>query len=137
MRVFVDTSTLFKKYVDEHGSLEFDRILDEASELIVSPLTRIEMHSALAKCVREKILSRDQAEKLKAEIKKDFSFYSCVYWNESLEEKSVEIVQKFTLKTLDAVQLAAGILSKADMFVTSDKRLFDEARRVIKKIYFA
>ena len=30
MRIFVDTSTLFKKYVDEQGSSEFDLLLDAA-----------------------------------------------------------------------------------------------------------
>lgn len=136
MRVFVDTSTLFKKYVDEPGSPDFDGLLNEAAEIIVSPLTRIEMHAALAKCVREKSLPIDYAEKLRVEIKKDFAFYSRVYWNENLEEKSVEIAQKLSLKTLDAIQLASGVLSGADIFVTSDRRLFEEAGPLIRKTRF-
>lgn len=136
MRVFVDTSTLFKKYVDEPGGADFDSLLNEATEVIVSPLTRIEMHAALAKCVREKLLPVEYAEKLRVEIKKDFAFYFRVYWNENLEEKSVEIVQKLSIKTLDAIQLASGVLSKADVFVTSDKRLFEEAKKVIREVQF-
>lgn len=136
MRVFVDTSTLFKKYVDEPGSPDFDSLLNEATEIIVSPLTRIEMHAALAKCVREKLLPIEYAEKLRVEIKKDFTFYSRVYWNENLEEKSVEIVQKLPLKTSDAIQLASGVLSGADIFVTSDRRLFKEAGQLIRKTRF-
>ena len=136
MRVFVDTSTLFKKYVDEPGSPDFDSLLNKATEIIVSPLTRIEMHAALAKCVREKLLPIEYAEKLRVEIKKDFTFYSRVYWNENLEEKSVEIAQKLSLKTLDAIQLASGVLSGADIFVTSDRRLFEEAGQLIRKTRF-
>ncbi len=136
MRLFVDTSTLFKKYVNEAGSGDFDKLFGEAAEIIVSPVTRIEMHSAIAKHVREKWLSEQDAKKLSIEIKKDFIFYSRIFWNDNLEEKSVEIAQSLSLKTLDAVQLASGVLSKADLFVTSDKRLFDEASKVIHKTRF-
>ena len=136
MKLFVDTSTLFKKYVDEAGSGDFDKLFGEATEIIVSPVTRIEMHSAIAKYVREKWLSEQDAKKLSIEIKKDFIFYSRVFWNDNLEEKSVEIAQNLSLKTLDAVQLASGVLSKADLFVTSDKRLFDEASKLIHKTRF-
>ena len=103
MKLFVDTSTLFKKYVDETGSGHFDKLFGEATEIIVSPLTRIEMYSAIAKYVREKWLSEQDAKKLSIEIKKDFIFYSRVFWNDNLEEKSVEIAQSLSLKTLDAV----------------------------------
>lgn len=136
MRIFVDTSTLFKKYVDENGSSDFSDLLDKVTEIIVSPLTRIEMYAALTKCVQEKSLPMEYAEKLKAEIKKDFVFYSRVYWNESLEEKAVEITQKSSLRALDAIQLASGVLSKADVFVTSDKKLFEEANKVIRQTRF-
>ena len=136
MKLFVDTSTLFKKYVDETGSGDFDKLFGVATEIIVSPVTRIEMHSAIAKYVREKWLSEQDAKKLSLEIKKDFIFYSRVFWNDNLEEKSVEIAQSLSLKTLDAVQLASGVLSKADLFVTSNKRLFDEANKVIRKTRF-
>ena len=136
MRIFVDTSTLFKKYVDEAGSSDFDNLLNEATEIVVSPSTRIEMYAALAKCVREKSLPMEYAEKLRTEIKKDFIFYSRVHWNESLEEKAVEIAQKSILRTLDAIQLASGVLSKADVFVTSDKKLFEEANKVIRETRF-
>lgn len=136
MRIFVDTSTLFKKYVDEAGSSDFDNLLNEATEIVVAPSARIEMYAALEKCVREKSLPMEYAEKLREEIKKDFIFYSRVHWNESLEEKAVEIVQKSVLRTLDAIQLASGVLSKADVFVTSDKKLFAEAKKVIRRARF-
>jgi len=136
LRLFVDTSTLFKKYVDEPGSPDFDSLLNEATDVVVSPLTHIEMHAALSKCIRENLLPIEHAEKLRMEIKRDFAFYSRVYWNENLEEKAVEVVQKLSLKTLDAIQLASGILSKADIFVTSDRKLFEEAHKVIQKTKF-
>ena len=136
MRLFVDTSTLFKKYVEEMGSRDADMLFSEATEMVVSPITRIEMHSAIAKYVRERWLSAPDAKKLSTEIKKDFAFYSLVYWNENLEEKSIELAQALSLKALDAIQLASGVLSKADLFVTSDKRLFDKASKVIHKTRF-
>ncbi len=136
MKVFVDTSTLFKKYVNEPGSSDFDALLNEATEVVISVLTRVEIYTALTKTVRDKSLSFNHSEKLRSEIARDFSFYSCVLWNKNLEEKAVEIVSKFSLKSLDAIQLASGLLSKADIFVTSDKKLFEAANTIIRKARF-
>lgn len=136
MKVFIDTSTLFKKYVDEPGSAAFSQLLNETDEIIVSPLTRIEMHATLSKYVREKFLSPENLAMMKTEITTDFNFFSSVSWNDDLEIKAVELAQKLSLKTLDVIQLASGLLSKADCFVTSDRQLFNQANKLLSKVRF-
>lgn len=37
---------------------------------------------------------------------------------------------------LDAIQLASGVLAKADVFVTSDRGLFEQARREMRKAMY-
>lgn len=136
MRVFLDTSSLFKKYVTENGSEALDQLLDEVSEIAVSPTTWIEICSVLARRLREKSLTSKQADWLKTQAERDFLGFHKVIWNESLEEKAVELIEYYSVLTLDAIQLAAGVLSKADVFVTSDKKLFSEASRLIRKAKF-
>lgn len=136
MRVFVDTSALFKKYVAEPGSDAFERTLDKATEIAVSPVTWVEVNAAIERRVRDQTLSRAQADWLRAEVGKDFAYFLQVVWNQNLERKAVELIHRYPLKTLDAVQLASGVLSKAEMFITSDHKLYTEARRVIRRALY-
>ena len=133
MRAFIDASSLFKKYVEEDGSKELDLLLHEVSEISVSPVTWLEMGAVIARRLREKSLTSQQATWLKSEAHKDFQSFHRVIWNEALEETATNLVYEHPLSTLDAIQLASGLLSKADLFVTSDQGLFKEAQKRVRK----
>jgi len=136
VRAFIDTSSLFKKYVEETGSAKMEAVLKELSEITVSPVTWVEFNAVIARRLREKSLSREQSVWLRSQAHKDFQSFHRVIWNEALEKKAAELVYQFSLLTLDAIQLASGILSKADIFVTSDRRLFEEANKIMRKTLF-
>ena len=136
MRVFVDTSSLFKKYLDEPGSDTFEKVLTKATEIAISPVTWIEIHAAIERSVRNRSLPMEQAEQLRMEVKKDFAYFWCTLWNENLEEKAIEIIHKHALKTLDSVQLASAVLSESELFVTSDQKLYQEAKKIVKHVQF-
>ena len=133
MRAFIDTSALFKKYVDESGAQALERLLQDISEIAVSPVTWVEMSAVIARRVREKSLTSQQAAWLTAEARKDFQGFHRVVWNEALETTATRLVSHYPLSTLDAIQLASGVLSKAEIFVTSDRGLFEEARKEVRK----
>lgn len=136
MRVFADTSTLFKKYLDEPGSDTFEKVLAKTTEIAISPITWLEINAAIERCVRDRSLPMDEAERLRTEVKKDFAYFWRILWNENLENKATEIIHKHAVKTLDSVQLASAILSEADLFVTSDRKLFREAKKIVKHAQF-
>ena len=132
MRAFVDTSTLLKKYVEERGSQQLEQVLGGVSDLIVSPVTWVELNAAVARRLRGKLLTAQQSSWILSEAETDFRSCSQVVWGEELVEAATRMVNRYPLKTLDAIQLAAGVLSKPDLFLTSDRRLFEEARKVIQ-----
>lgn len=136
MRAFIDTSTLFKKYVEEEGSKKLDVLLQEVSEIAVSPVTWIEMNAVLARHLREKYLTVSQVIWLRAEAHRDFQSYHRVVWNEILEKTAANLAGQHSLATLDLVQLASCLLSKADLFLTSDRALFEEARKRVRKVIY-
>lgn len=136
MKAFIDTSTLFKKYAEEEGSQDFDQILNKISEVIVSPISWVEANSIISRLLKEKKLEKNEAEWIQREMKRDFNFYSKIIWNDNLEAKAVELGNKFFLKTLDSIQLASGYLSRADLFITSDRKLFHEAGKIFKHVQF-
>ena len=136
MRAFLDTSSLFKKYVEEDGSRKLDGFLREISEIAVSPATWVEMSAVIARRLREKSLTSRQAAWLKSETHKDFQSFHRVIWNDALEKTATDFVYRHSLSTLDAIQLASGVLSKADVFVTSDRRLFEQAQKKVRKAVY-
>lgn len=134
VRIFLDTSALLKRYLEEEGSQELEVVLKESSEVIVAPVAWIESISALSRLLREKGIDHERFSLLKREIKNDFHDFNRVLWSDALEEKAVEIVEDLSLKTLDGIQLAAGILSHADLFITSDNKLLKAAKKVLKNV---
>lgn len=136
MRAFVDTSSLIKKYIVEEGSDKFEAQLEVITEIIISPIYLLEINSAIERRLLEKSITNQQTAWIRAEIKKDYHYLSRVLWNDNLEEKSLEIIHKYHLKTLDSLQLASVCLSKPDIFITSDKKLFKTAKKELRNVKF-
>ena len=134
--MFIDTSSLFKKYIDEPGSEEFAQLTLKASEITVSPVTWIEANGIVERRFRNRDLTLERADLLRAELKKDFLYFFVLAWNENLENKAVELIRQHTLKTMDAIQLASGILSDSDIFVTSDRQLHLAAKKAVRHVRF-
>lgn len=136
MRAFVDTSALLKKYVEERGSQQLEEALGGVSDLVVSPVTWVELNAAVARHLRRGLLTAQQSSWILSKAETDFGSYSQVVWDEELIEAATKMVFRYPLKTLDAIQLAAGVLSKPDLFLTSDRKLFEETRKVIQGVRY-
>ena len=134
VRTFVDTSALLKKYIHETGADEFERLIAQTTDIAVSPITWVEMHAALARKTRVGAITPDQAKYVIHEARSDYRHFRHVRWTDALVEKSCEIADQFQIKTLDSIQLASGVLSIADCFVTADVRLFIEAKKLLKSV---
>jgi len=136
LKIFIDTSSLCKRYLEEEGSSRIEKLFGEITEVLVSPVTWIEFNSAVSKRLRNHSLTLQTVSWTLSEAKKDFEFFYRVAWNVELEAKAAKLGAEHPLSTLDAIQLASGILSKADIFVTSDQRLAREARKLIRKVEY-
>ncbi|MBN1547488.1 MAG: type II toxin-antitoxin system VapC family toxin [Syntrophaceae bacterium] len=131
MRAFIDTSSLLKKYIEEDGAEEFNSLLDSISEIIVSPITILEVQSAVARRLKERTLKASDAQWIEKEFMTDYDFFGVVEWNDDLITESLRIIRRYQLRVLDAIQLSAALISKSSLFITSDKRLFEFAKREI------
>ena len=136
MKCFIDTSTLMKKYIEEKGSQRLEKFIEDVFEIVVSPITMMEVNSALERRLREQTLSINECELIERELKTDYIYFGIVKWNDNFEKKSIEIIRKYQIKVLDSMQLTAGILSNSDLFLTSDKKLFEMAKREHNKVIF-
>ena len=132
MNAFIDTSSLFKKYVQESNSEKFDKIIQNINEIIVSPTTLIELHKSVQTRLRGHLIAEDESRRILNEIGRDYPFFQIVEWSAALEKTAVYLVNKYDLKTLDSIQLSCAIISTADQFITSDIQLSRAAKKEIK-----
>lgn len=136
MRAFIDTSSLFKKYFDEKGANKYDTLLQPVSEIIIAPVTWLEINSIIERRLREKTLSAVDAKWVENEFIFDLQFYGVVEFNEELISECIRVIRKYQAKVLDGIQLSSAIIAKPDIFIASDKRLFKFAGKELKRVEY-
>ena len=127
MIIFADTSALVKRYIEEIGSDKVDEIFSHADGLIVSAITKAELNSAFARRLKDKSIDKKSYEMALNEFNNDFEYIDVILYNSKTETETIKSIKKYAMKTLDAIQLASARLSLADVFITSDKKLYDIA----------
>ena len=130
----MDTSALVKKYiVEERGVEQLSSLLLRASVVILSPVTWIEIHHVFYRTKREGLLDSGGLKTLLKDIRQDYGYFHVASFNAALEEKAVNILEDFPLRSQDAIQLAAAMTTQSDLFCTADQKLYQAARKYLKK----
>lgn len=135
MKIFLDTSSLFKLYHIEEGTVEImDLIKNNSIEAIfLSEITKIEFDSVVWKKFRKQEIDETKVLKIIQSFEKDFSRFAFIKDNSKLRKLAKGLISKYGkegLRTLDSIQLSSAILVKdsCDLFITADKllqKLFD------------
>jgi predicted nucleic acid-binding protein len=137
MKIFLDTSVLVKKYIlEEPGAARLAALLAKASVVILSPVTWIEIHHVFYRIRREGLLDAAELKTVLKNVKEDYIFFHVAAFNDVLEEKAVKILEEFPLRSQDAIQLAAAITTGSDLFCTADQKLYQTAKKYLRKIEF-
>ena len=130
MKIFLDTSSLFKLYHQEDGTRELEILFAAAqiTHIYLSELTKLEFASTVWKKVRTKEVTAAQAEATLGFFEADFEKYSFVATDIPILEQARQLVRKYGaegLRTLDSIQLATSVslAKQADVFLTTDKLL--------------
>lgn len=128
MNVFLDSSALAKRYVQEPGSDRLEEILFSASSLGVSILGITEVISALCRCRREGKLSQRQYLEAKHALFEEVADSSVVNVTEQVVARAVELLERWPLRSSDSLQVASAAEWSADLFVSADERQCKAAR---------
>lgn len=134
MRGFIDSSTLLKKYKEEPGRDQFLQILETIDEIVVSPVTYVEVMCSMKRVCEEFRLKNEDFLKFKNELDLDFSYFHKIPFNDDLERTAFDLRQECRLKTLDLIQISSAKMSHAKIFLTSDKLLHKIASQVLKNV---
>lgn len=122
MKAYLDSSALAKRYVNENGSNDVYEILNKASHISSSILCIPEILSACNRTLREKKISSEQYTFIKNEFMQDLEELFIININESIIAKSVNCLEKGSIRSLDALHIASALEDKCDIFITGDIR---------------
>jgi uncharacterized protein len=130
MKLFLDTSSLFKLYHREDGTDELEDLFSQIkiAGIYLSEIAKIEFNSTIWKKVRTKEITIEQAEITLQLFEIDFARYNFIATNSLVVEQARNLTTKYGvhgLRTLDSIQLSTCITLKdeADIFCTADKLL--------------
>jgi len=130
MTIFLDTSSLFKLYVQESGSDELIRFFDKQpiEQVYLSELAIVEFHATVWRKVRMGEITADDARLLLNAFDTDCLTYSFVPITHSLLRAAQQLLSQYGpdgLRSLDAIQLAAAVSIRQDaqVFKTADALL--------------
>lgn len=125
MTLYVDTSALLKRYVEEPDSSRAEEILVGDEELVTGRHTIVEVRRNLAR-----LLAGSPLDRARAQFSTDTRAFALVELDATTCESAAVITESTQARTLDALHLAAAhrVGGPALGFVTFDLRQAQVAR---------
>jgi len=133
MILYLDTSALFKLYVDEAGSNAAHAAMAAAETVSVCRIAWAEAMSALARRGRELPADQEALEQAKEALRTDWPRFLVLDATQRVVEQAGEFADTFALRGYDSVQLASAYLMQQRVqqpvtFACFDKRLSKAAK---------
>lgn len=122
MVVYLDSSALVKRYINEKGSDRIVEIGREANEIVMSVLCVPEVLSAGNRLKREAKIKLEHYMTIKNELSEDIREATLIDITNEIIQTAIHCLEQNVLRTLDALHIATAIVYKCDLFVTSDSR---------------
>ncbi|MBI4237389.1 MAG: type II toxin-antitoxin system VapC family toxin [Deltaproteobacteria bacterium] len=130
MRLFLDSSALAKRYLDEAGSELVAEQCTRATEILLSVIAIPEVLSALNRLRREGHMQSPQYRRLKSTLMLDVEQAAIVELSPAVVQKTVHCIEHCAVKTLDAIQIASALIAECDRFLSADHRQLAAAKRM-------
>lgn len=129
MRVFFDTSAFVKRYVEEPGTEKVLETCDRAEQLVLCVICLPEMISTLNRLVREGKLPGDDYQKLRDLILKEIEDAEICYLTPEVVTQTIRCLENNELRAIDALHLGCALVVEPDLFVSSDQRQIEAAKK--------
>lgn len=127
MRVYFDSSALIKRYIREAGTDEVLACCDRTTELVMAVIAVPEVIPAFRRLVHEDRLGETQYAALKADLGADLADAVLCETSPQVVHGAIAAFEAHALRAMDALHVAAAIVSTADVFVSADARQCEAA----------
>jgi predicted nucleic acid-binding protein len=129
MRLFLDSSALAKRYILEDGSEKVEDLCSRGSALGLCVICFPEIISAFNRKRRDKDLSSHDYAQLKTRLVEEIKDADMVQLTPKVLADAITLLEASALRAMDALHVASAVEWQADLFLTSDKRQFQAAKK--------
>lgn len=134
MTFYLDSSALVKLYTGESGALDTIDLIDGADMVATSPITRVEITSALTRAVRTGGMTARMARDAYDELQDHWRSLVQVPLTERVLGRAQDLLWQSVLRAGDALQLASALVWQEQVMdavtlATFDARLAAAARQ--------
>lgn len=126
MTLYVDSSALLKRYVDEHDSDAANELMQSDPVLVTSRLTEVEVRRNLAR-----LLDGDALDRQRQALSVDLDTFALVGLDATTMNTAARIAEQTLCRSLDSIHLgAARRAGQATTLLTFDTRQARAARQI-------
>lgn len=136
MLTYFDSSAFAKRFIEETGSDEIEKICLESDSIALSSICFPEIISALNRRLRENNITKKEYLLIKDKMLEEFDSLEIINVVPEVIAKSIYLLEKNNLRTLDAIHIASALLWKSELFVSADKRQIFAAKKAGMKVRF-
>jgi predicted nucleic acid-binding protein len=128
MRLYVDTSALLKRYIQEVGSNSVHlALIDQATEIFASVVLVPELSGALRRAVTDKRISEATAIAVIEEFQRNQRDFEWHLVDTDVRDAAATIGWATGSRGLDSIHVATAHIGLAEYFLTADKRQYHVA----------
>ena len=131
--IYLDTSALIKRFVNEKGSALVQFIVQRRRPVATAKIAYAEIFAGLTRKLREGYVSRSGYDLTCRQFERDWPAYLRVELEDSILLLARDLIQRHPLRGFDAVHLASAVslksaLSEEITFAAADERLLRAAQ---------
>jgi uncharacterized protein len=129
MTLYLDSSSLVKRYIYEAGTEKVNELCRAADAILLSLLSIPEVISSFNRLLREGKITKREYQLLKENFLDDIDEADIFDINPEIIRFSIDLLENGTIRTLDALHVATALFHGIDLFVSSDKRQLAAAQK--------
>ena len=131
--IYFDSSAIVKRYMEEAGSDNVNKMVNESSIIATSKLTYPEIVSAFTRKRRAGDISKDNYVKALNEFEKEWDYFFVIQFHDEFFSTIKKLIERHSLRAADSIHLASALWLKQSVkenitFVASDVILLNAAR---------
>jgi predicted nucleic acid-binding protein len=115
LTVYVDTSALLKVYIEEEGSALVRDQLDRATQLATSAITRVEVHTALARRRHGRDLPQAAYREVVRAFEADWERVLRLAVSDAVLGQATRLGAEHVLRAYDAIHLSSAVLLRTQI----------------------
>lgn len=129
MKTFFDSSAFAKRYIEEPGSDAVEALCQNATELALAVICVPEIISAMNRRVRERTISQGQYRTIKTCLVTETADLTIINLVPEVVAEALYVLENNAVRAMEALHIACALQWNADLFVSSDNRQLDAAKR--------